>query len=493
MKYKKGLTSIIMPAWIPKGSDKKQYIKWTLDSLAKVTDKPFEMIIFDNQTTKDSEKFLKGFEQQFLKNKHCKGFKVLMHTKNMGWTGAIQIGIEESIGEYVNFTNDDLVFEDKWLSKMLKHFKPNTAAVGPTSNFVSGLQDIRYNKKGDYEEKVNFLIGFCMLLKRSALDDIIRGPDQYYIDPKFFPGGSEEIDVCLRLSKMGYNMYIAKDVFIHHFGSRSLKYFGEYNETNPMAFFQPRLDILKEKHGEDAMKVLGIQHCPKVALGIPTIGQSDSLFLADYGWVLHDAWSNLGLNNVLPIISPRNVVHIGRAEVVKKAIMYGAEYLMFLDDDMLPPYDIISRLYNYQKDYISGIAYKRNEPYFPCIFTGKNKSGVWMPDTRLKQGLIKVDITGLSCAMIKMDIIKNLISKLGDEKIKKRGGLFYFNRYGEDFNFTEELKKNGIDIFVDSNMIVDHLGRRLKVNDQTYLSYTKQQEALKEMRLQKGRNNNKPN
>lgn len=484
-KYTKGLTSIILPTWIPR-SDKKKYIAWTLKSLAKHTDRPFEIIIFNNEANEDSEKFIRSFKKRFDDNKYCQSFRVLLHTKNQGWTGGLQIGIDDSRGEYVCFSNDDLIYEKKWLSKMLKHFRDDIAAVGPTSNFVTGLQDVRFCRRGDYEEKVNYLIGFCVLFKRKALDSIVgKGTgDVYYVDPRFYPGGSEEFDICFRLAKRGYDMVIAKDVFIHHFGNRTLHYFKEFDRMNPMNFFQPRLDELKRKHDEDTMKVIEFQHSPKFAVGIPTVGHNDSLFLANYPWFLQSSWSEFGFNNILPIVSPRNVVHLGRAEIVKKAIIYGAEYLMFLDDDMIIPEDTLIRLASHNKEFVSALAYKRNEPYFPCAFTGKDSRGAWLPDTRLRQGLIEVDVTGLSCCLIKMNVIKKIL-KNKEKQIFKRGGLFYFTRFGEDFNFCEELKKMGIKIWVDSDLVIDHLGRRLKVNDQTYLSYTRQQEALKQARIKK--------
>jgi GT2 family glycosyltransferase len=482
-KYTKGLTSIIMPTWIPR-SDKKKYISWTLKSLAQKTDSPFEMIIFNNETNSDSEKFLNSFKIRFDKNKSCKDFRVLTHTQNQGWTGGLQLGTEDAKGEYVCFSNDDLVYERHWLSKMLKHFRGDIAAVGPTSNFVSGLQDVKFCKRGEYEEKVNYLIGFCMLFKRKALDDIVgKGTAEiYYVDPRFYPGGSEEFDICFRLAQRGHDMVIAKDVFIHHFGNRTLHHFKEFDKMRPMNFFQPRLDKLTQKHGEDTMKVVEFQHSPKFAVGIPTVGHNDSLFLSNYPWFLQSSWSKFGFNNILPIVSPRNVVHLGRAEIVKKAIMYGVEYLMFLDDDMIIPENTLIKLASHKKDFVSALAYKRNEPYFPCIFTGKDSTGAWLPDTRLRQGLVEVDVTGLSCCLIKMNLLKKMI-KAKEKQIFKRGGLFYFTRFGEDFNFCEELKKMGVKIYADTDLIVDHLGRRLKVNDQTYLSYTQQQEAIKQARI----------
>jgi len=476
MKYTKGLTSIIIPCWMPKGSDKEKYIKWTLDSLNSTTNRLFELLVIDNQSTQKSKKFLKSLIQQFKKNKYCKEIKLIGAKKNLGWTGAWNAGIENSDGENVCIVNDDLILEQFWLSRLLAHLRDDIAAVGPTSNFVSGRQLVKFNIKDSYEEKVNYLIGFCLLIQRKALDDIYE--NGYYIDPRFYPGGSEELDVCLRLSKAGYDMVIARDVFIHHFGNRSLAYVGEFQQGQN-EFYQKRLQLLAEKHSDEWVRVLdSFQHCPKIAIGIPSIGYIDDEFFANYPWLLQDAWSKFDFDNILPIISSRNLIHIGRSEIVRKAIQYGTEFLLFLDNDMLVPADIISRLYAHQKDFISALAYTRIRPYKPCVYSEKDKEGNWMPDVRVKQGLIEVDATGLSCALIKMSVIKNLLRRK-QKQIKNRGGLFFHNRFGEDMNFSEELRKvTGIKLFVDSDLVITHLGRRQHVDYRTFFQYLKQQNEV---------------
>ena len=144
MKYK-NFTSIILPVWLP-SKDKQQYVKWMMDSLAEKTDRLFELIVIDDKSTASSRKFLKKLIEQFKTNKYCKEIKLLTPKKNIGWTGAIQVGIKNSDGKYVCFVNDDLIMSESWLSRMLNHFRDDIAAVGPTSNFVSGRQLVKYNE-----------------------------------------------------------------------------------------------------------------------------------------------------------------------------------------------------------------------------------------------------------------------------------------------------------------------------------------------------------
>ncbi len=489
MKYKKGLTSIGIPIWLPKNSGKEKYVKWTLDSLVETTDKNFEIILINNEATKETDKFLESFRDKFLSNKYCKGFKIISRKDNTGWTGGWELSIEASQGEYFMVANDDLVFSRNYLSKLLKHFKKDTGVVGPVSNYVSGLQNVKENKPDVYEEKVNWLIGFCMLFRRKALDVIKNQKgEMYYIDPIFYPGGSEELDVCFRLTKAGYDLFIARDVFIHHFGSKSLVYIDEYK--NPSQFFRKRIELLLNKHGEEYKEIISsMQKCPKIAIGIPTVGEIDHSFLSSYHWVLQNALEYFGIDSVIPIIAPRNLVHIGRSEIVRKAILFGAESLLFLDDDGLAPSDIIKRLYEHQKDFVTAIVYTRVKPFDAAIYKDQTPDGSWIPCRSLREGLVEIDNCGLAATLIKMSAIKRLLKKKQKE-IKKRGGLFYFSRFGEDFNFNRDLVSTNSKLYADTDIIVGHLGNKQIVNSITYLSYKQQQEALKQDRLKnRGINN----
>lgn len=135
---------------------------------------------------------------------------------NANWCGGLKAGLEATSAPYVLFCNDDIhvpACSRLWASKMLQYFAyPECAAVGPSSNFVMGHQAI-WSDPGPLVFKVPFLIGFFLLLRRDAL--IAAGG----IDTSFTCG--DDLDLSLRLRKMGKLLLCDKDVYIHHHGAKT--------------------------------------------------------------------------------------------------------------------------------------------------------------------------------------------------------------------------------------------------------------------------------
>ena len=63
---------------------------------------------------------------------------------------------------------------------------------------------------------VDFIIGACMFVRKSAIDDAGMLDDEYF----FF---YEEIDWCFRMNKKGWRVYHVPGIEIYHFGGQSTK------------------------------------------------------------------------------------------------------------------------------------------------------------------------------------------------------------------------------------------------------------------------------
>src|SRR5690606_2815783 len=186
-------------------------------------------------------------------------------------TKAANLGLRASTGEFAVLLNSDTIVSKGWLSSMLACAKsdPQIGLVGPLSNAASwqSVPD-RFAPNGDWAvnelpqgvdvdsyadvvrqlsvrayPRVPLLNGFCLLMRRSVLEDI------GYLDEKAFPHGyGEENDLCLRASDAGYALAIADDAYVYHAKSKSYSH-----ERRRKLSHEGGLALIK-KHGREKIK-----------------------------------------------------------------------------------------------------------------------------------------------------------------------------------------------------------------------------------------------
>lgn len=142
----------------------------------------------------------------------------LQQKENVGWEGGLKAGLEASKEEFMIFLNDDTYIpltSLRWVNTLLDLFKyPEVGAVGPSSNCVMGVQNIFSPISYSHQIiSVNFLIGFCMMVRRSALEKA-GGIDTS------LPGG-DDLDLSIRLRKAGYCLLAERGVFVYHHGFKT--------------------------------------------------------------------------------------------------------------------------------------------------------------------------------------------------------------------------------------------------------------------------------
>ncbi len=137
---------------------------------------------------------------------------------NLGWEGGLKKGLEVSDTPYVVFMNDDTYIPYSsagWLLQMLQTFaNPKVGAVGPSSNCVMGPQNAFVPSIELYKFEVKFLIGFCMMLRREALDKAGGVDDS-------LPYHGDDLDLSIRLRQEGYKLICDKSVFVYHHGFKT--------------------------------------------------------------------------------------------------------------------------------------------------------------------------------------------------------------------------------------------------------------------------------
>lgn len=209
------------------------YTKKFITSLKEHTDN-YKLIVVDNNSNDGTDEYLKKL--QTIDN----NISVIQNESNNGFPKAVNQALRMIETEFVILANNDIVLTRNWLNRLIEVANSNNeiGIVGPISNSVSGLQldnNAKYDSidemhkyaksvsemnNGVIEEfpRVAFL---CTLIKREVIDKIGG------LDERFSPGNFEDDDFCLRTQLAGYKTIIAKDVFIHHYGSVSFKENGE--------------------------------------------------------------------------------------------------------------------------------------------------------------------------------------------------------------------------------------------------------------------------
>lgn len=146
-------------------------------------------------------------------------YEVLEPGENLGWEGGLTYALKHVPSTpLVMFANDDLQFvpgNKDWLWNMVETLVkyPDVAAVGPMSNFVMGHQHFGSGLPPGVPFSTNLLIGFCVLMRREALNEI--GGVTLGL-----PGG-DDFDYSLRFLAKGYRMAIQTNSYVHHWGCQT--------------------------------------------------------------------------------------------------------------------------------------------------------------------------------------------------------------------------------------------------------------------------------
>jgi hypothetical protein len=194
----------------------------------------FDVIVVDNGSTDGS--------QQMLAEKYP-AVKLIQNEGNVGLGKASNQGIEATNGRYVLLLNNDTIVNGASFDAMVDFLdqNPNAGAVGGKLLNPDGTIQACYNHFSTLREEfliatrlgeifqrgypsvmnaektksVDWLSSACLMLRRSALDEV------GLIDEGYFIYG-DEVDLQYRLKMAGWEIYYLPNVFTIHYGGRSM-------------------------------------------------------------------------------------------------------------------------------------------------------------------------------------------------------------------------------------------------------------------------------
>jgi O-antigen biosynthesis protein len=241
------LVSIVIPC-----CGMMEYTEHCLPSIIKHTRTPYELIFIDVGSLDGTKEFLKGLAIGLRQVR----IEIVRTPTDLGIGQACRQALEKCQGAYIVLLNNDTIVTKGWIQRLTGLLStPGCGMVGPMSNYAappqlvetvpyrSGLR--KSSRAGDDASGPNALIdveavhsfadkfhednlgkwlnserlgGFCLMLERELYKKLDRQGDlNKHSDLSLF-----DTDVLSsQVRRAGFNLGICRDLFIHHFGTRT--------------------------------------------------------------------------------------------------------------------------------------------------------------------------------------------------------------------------------------------------------------------------------
>lgn len=273
-----------------------------INSIKKIKYKNYEIIVVDNNSTDNS--------QYYLKKIFSDDITLILNNENLGFSGANNVGIKYALDmncEYILLLNNDTEVEEYFLNRMIEcSINNNNSIVSPKIYYYkeyntiwSAGGDIDWKKgvtyhygvdkidKGQYdvERQINFATGCCMLINKDTINKVGYLSEEYFL---YY----EDTDYCIKARSKGINiMYTPKANIWHkvssstggayspltlYYSTRNRLYFNDkYNQKNIISklyFFATRIIriikwLIKREYSNVYATILGLKDYNKNIMG----------------------------------------------------------------------------------------------------------------------------------------------------------------------------------------------------------------------------------
>lgn len=157
-----------------------------------------------------------------------------------------------------------------------------------------------------------------------------------------------------------------------------------------------------------------------------------------------------------------SLVYDSRNKLAAYAVDIEADFIMWLDSDMVFPPDTLERMLkvmdeNPQIDILSGIYYRRGAPFSPVAFKTLelNEEGkcIFEDLTEVPEEISEIAGCGFGCVLMKTDCLFDMASK------QDKYGLWFtpYAEVGEDCSFCIKAREEGYKIYCDPSIELGHM------------------------------------
>jgi GT2 family glycosyltransferase len=441
--------------------DRADWADLCIRSVEAFTTNPYRLIVVDSASQEEKTRAL-------FHEVEARGHTVVHLSENRSFSAGVNVGVSLGKSKFVAILNDDAIVTEGWDAALIQDAAPkHVGLVGAKSNYAAGPQ-------GDpsWQGEPPYLIFVCVALRRDVWDRV--GP----MDDQTFDGFStEDIDYSWRVKKAGFELKVS-EAFVLHAGSRTLaRTVGVWlkgPDGSPMLSSEARAKNdqkynarLLDKWGKGWVE----EHTKLGGRGLVVSYHAEEWTRVQF------LGSLMGLRRTDGVgfsyyHQTRAPIHYARTIVADYALDQGFDWLVQIDDDAVFPSDVLRRLLAHQKDVVCALAYQRKSPYLTCAFEIDEKGLLGKPLEGIEHtGLRRVDVSGFHVSIMRTSVIKRLRDGLKDEKgeVITPGTRQYYGGFelkvGEDFAMCLNLKKVGINVYLDTDLIAGHIGESIVVDE----------------------------
>lgn len=147
----------------------------------------------------------------------------------------------------------------------------------------------------------------------------------------------------------------------------------------------------------------------KIFIGINTLTATEQIVYANHIGFFYRLGKHFP-NDQFVLFTPRRMsIDRMRNTAAKVALENQCDYLMFIDDDVIVPMDMLDKMLEAKKDIIAGWTIIRGYPFDNMFFKYDDKKNLTpMKGVERKSGIIDVDAIGFSTALIRCDLLKRV-------------------------------------------------------------------------------------
>ena len=186
--------------------DSLDYTKAFVKSIRKNTTLSYELIIVDNGSEPDTQRWVEENSDQSI-----------IFQENQGFSKGFNEGVKLAQGKYVMMANNDTEFPPDWDKKLVDIIEKNPGAGIVTPVYTSGRKSALRTETGEKILKVfpfrKYPSAVAFLMRRNDLISKFGGwSEEYEI------ASGEDADLCFKVWKAGYDILIDERVLIIHEG-----------------------------------------------------------------------------------------------------------------------------------------------------------------------------------------------------------------------------------------------------------------------------------